>query len=259
MDYKKAWGDILDASGLVDYAAQSHGHDLLDGMGYEPNGDLCEAFCVLCRKDGVAGWGDVEPVLERFRTIAGFDKLRLPDEAINAIMARVDEDQGGAIKGVAHHSSLRRGTYTETWGTPIEILGSVTQIYGPITIDLASSAEHNTRVQAARYYSEADPCPPTIAVTPADVVWCNPPGPGWRVKEFWATWCDCVRQDAQGGFLVFNLDHLRQLAAPGPTLSVVILRKRLRFHGAPSSANFPSALIVRNGELFKGLGHVLQW
>lgn len=165
---------------------------------------------------------------------------------------------------IAHHTSIARGTYQSTWGTPDYILDAVRGLYGPVEYDLASSFEHNKRVKAQRWFSKGAPCPRSVEgpVRPGDFFWCNPPGPCKLVAKFWATWCDAVARGAVGAFLLFNSDHWRQLAKPPFPVSVVVLRKRVRYVGAPHQANFPSVLILSpggKGRLPEDFGHVVTW
>lgn len=161
----------------------------------------------------------------------------------------------------AHHTSQQRGTMRDDWGTPEWVLDIVRGIYGPITHDLASNDEANQLVGAKWYWTRENPCPLHPPTEPEDVVWCNPPGPCAMVEHFWRIWWRCV--GLGGGFLVFNLDHLRQLPAPPQTATVLILRKRLRFVGASQGASFPSALVspgrVEQKASLLEHGHLLGW
>lgn len=143
----------------------------------------------------------------------------------------------------AHLTSKARGTYRDDWGTPDEILHTVRELYGRISIDLASSDEANKRVNATCYYTLELPAidPPLCK---GSVVYCNPPGPSTEVKRFWGIWCFCLARGAVGAFLVFNLDHLRMLPAPPVECLVWFPRHRLRFVGAPSTAAFSSSLVM---------------
>ena len=255
------WREILDASGLADLASEEHGHDLLDGLtDGEPNAALEHVFTVLCRHHGVTSWGDVGPVLDRMRTVEGFELLRVPDHAIEHAIQLEEEAAGGKVLGVCTNTSARRGTYQSTWGTPQHILEIVRDHFGAeISLDLASSEEANKIVKAKRFYSAEKPCPLAPGVGLDEMVWCNPPGPCWAVKEFWDAWVSCVQRSARGGFLIFAIDHLRQLPAPPMPLPVIMLRKRIRFVGAPGGANFASALVLSGGTPTNQHGHVMTW
>jgi hypothetical protein len=167
----------------------------------------------------------------------------------------------------ADHTSIARGTYSDRWGTPDAILDLVREIYGPITLDLASSAAANRRVGAEQIYTFENPCPIKPPASP--VVWCNPPGPGKRVKEFWQAWQHAVAwpRCLGGGFLIFKQDHWRQLPSPLRPMAAVVLRKRLQFvadvGAKPCGAGFPSTLILtptaRSLELAAAHGHVMIW
>jgi hypothetical protein len=52
---------------------------------------------------------------------------------------------------------------------------------------------------------------------------------------------------------------LRQLPAPPIPLPVIMLRKRIRFVGAPGGANFASALVLSGGTPTNQHGHVMTW
>lgn len=263
MNYQNAWREILEASGseLADLACEAHGHDLLDPEG-PPNAPLDQTFAKLCRKHEVQGWGEVDEVLSLLRTVQGFESLRLPDKRISEI-ANLQAQAAGMppdkIRGIAHHTSIQRGTYQSTWGTPSELIGAVIDMFGSIDLDLASSHRANETVRAKAFCSAENPCPTHPHVIPGQVVWCNPPGPCEHVAEFWDVWLGCVSRGARGGFLIFNVDHWRQLEAPGWDLPVVVLRKRLRFVGAKSQANFPSVLVLSDGDPPADLGHVVMW
>lgn len=255
------WRECVHASGLSDLACEIHRHDLLDGIdGGYPDAPLDETFWRLCASLGVTGWDGVETVLELMRTVPGFDGLRLPDEALASQADRLEAAESGKVLGVCTNTSAARGTYQSTWGTPEDLLLRVRDAFGRIDVDLASSEEHNARVRAGRIYTIHNPCPRRVPVLPGEVVWCNPPGPGSQVKEFWAIWNDCLAAGAAGAFLFFQIDHWRQVAPPAMPLAVVILRRRLRYVGAKSSANFASVLAIANSRLdLRDLGHVVRW
>jgi len=262
MNLNSAWLEILDASGLTDLACETHGHDLLDGIEKEAHGKpLDYVFRKLCRYHGVKQRHDIERVLVEIRTIEGFGNLRIPDEWMVDI---IEENENGPKIGIADHTSRKRGTYSDSWGTPAEILDLIRVLYGPITHDLASNEQANRLVRAYRYWSVSDRCPLKPTLIPSAVVWCNPPGPGKQVKYFWQAWLHCIEQGASGGFLIFKQDHWRQLPPPPSPLPCVVLRKRLKFVGAPQAASFPSTLVLSPGELakrdlIKPFGHLTVW
>lgn len=260
MDYKKAWAEIVAESGVADIAAEAHGHDLLDGIpGGKPNAPLEDAFAALCRQVEAKTWADLEPVLRLMRTVDGFGGLRIPQERVEKLILTQEEARGGKVQGICTNTSAKRGTYSSTWGTPQEIMFLVHDLFGPIDVDLASSAEHNKRIHAKTFFSESNPCPKGLACRPGSVLWANPPGPCSRVKEFWEIWCWNVSLGCRGAFLVFSGDHLRQLEWPGFPLWVVCLRKRLRFVGAEGGANFPSYLILSERPNIAVPGHLMEW
>lgn len=261
MSHYDTWREIVHASGLEDLAAESHGHDLLDGIKKGMHGcPLDKAFYILCRHLGVAGWDGAEEALQRMRTVKGFEGLRLPDHVLDEIL---DDQMGNPKIGICDHTSVRRGTYSDKWGTPDHIITVVRDLYGPITHDLASSPEDNKRIQASKIWTAWDPCPEDPGMGAGDVVWCNPPGPCHSVKEFWDVWLKCVARGAVGGFLIFKQDHWRQLPAPPMPVLAVVLRKRLRYVGAKGGASFPSTLVLVGvcnllPQVFD-LGHVVVW
>lgn len=260
MDYRKAWAEIVAESGLADIAAEAHGHDLLDGIVPNAHGvPLSQTFVALCHYHGVRDWADVEPVLALMRTVDGFGGLRIPQERVEKLILTQEEARGGKVQGVCTNTSVRRGTYSDAWGTPQEILFLVHDLFGDIDVDLASSPEHNKRIGARSFFSESNPCPKGLVCKPGLVLWCNPPGPCKRVKEFWEIWCWNISIGCRGAFLVFSGDHLRQLEHPGFPLWVVALRKRLRFVGAKGGANFPSYLILSERPSIEVPGHLMEW
>lgn len=264
VSYTKAWAEILDASGLEDLACEEHGHDLLDGITNVKDAygaPLDEVFRILCGRDGVRDWSDVEQILARMRTVEGFEDLRIPDRHLDA-MAEVEHC--GLKVGICDHTSVARGTYSDAWITPQWVLGIVRGLYGNIGYDLASSLEGNTHVKAIVYWDISKPCPRRPrAPGKNSVVWCNPPGPCSRVKEFWQSWKHCIAQGARGAFLIFKQDHWRQLPPPSMDVTALVLRRRIRFVGAKGGANFPSTLILSGDQLehegLYGHGHVILW
>lgn len=162
---------------------------------------------------------------------------------------------------IAHHTSIQRGTYQNNWGTPKELIDLVREHFGGIDYDLASSTGHNKIVKARNYHCEKYPCPQYPYMRVGGVSWLNPPGPGKSVIEFWNIWRRAITLNhGEGAFLIFNLDHWRQLPGPGFPVTVIILRKRLKFIGAKSSASFPSALVLTGAsKKLKALGHCVSW
>lgn len=146
--------------------------------------------------------------------------------------------------GITDHTSRSRGTYSNKWISPDSVLGLSRWLYGPITIDLASSGAANRHVKAARYWTASRPCPRRVPVEVGDHVWCNPPGPCGNVARFWAIWLDCIQRGAKGSFLLFKQDHWRQLSPPHRPMVGLVLRRRQRFVGAAGGANFPSTLVL---------------
>lgn len=165
-----------------------------------------------------------------------------------------------------HHTSRKRGTISNDWGTPEWVLDLVRIVCdGEITEDLASSPGHNERVRAQRYFvAGSSKAIGTYQPTPKSVVWCNPPGPCSRVKIFWARWLEFT-PPGNGAFLIYNLDHWRQLPAPPTPMHVLVLQKRIKFVGATSSASFPSAIVwakmpgVWHNKLLREHGHMVVW
>lgn len=260
MDTKSMWAEICYASGL-ETGNEGYQHDLLDGIGPK-DAPLDQAFAALCRAWSVTNWEGAERVIAHMRTCPGLEGLRLPDQAVDWLCNRTDEAAGiGKIHGIAHHTSIRRGTYQSTWGTPAWVIGLVIDACGHIDLDLASNAEAQKIVQAKRYYSIEDPCPLEPPVSAGEVVYCNPPGPSSGTKEFWAAWLSCLKRGARGAYLFFNIDHARQIEKLyDQALPVIMLRKRLRFVGAKQGATFPSALVFSPGVTVPtGHGSILLW
>lgn len=269
MNYREAWDEIVGASNLEAVEGAFIGHDLLDGVKFDAHGcAMVDVFTTLCRKEGVKGWSDITPILDRIREVEGFEGLRIPDHRIEFLVDRLDEDNGGLVKGICTNTSVRRGVYSDEWGTPIEIIDYVRQLYGPIDLDLASNKKAQLTVAAADYYSAERPCPSALPDPCNKVLWCNPPGPGSRVKEFWAVWCDAIQRGARGAFLLFQQDHWRQIHPPPKPVVCVVLRKRLKFVPGPSQtkkaqgANFASTLVLTVGpprDRLYDLGHPVTW
>ena len=289
LDLPTIWRNVLDASGIYDEAQEYHGHDLLDGIEGEAHGAPLEhTFVRLCKVENVTELADVERVLARMRMLHGFEGLCLPQEVIE----RVLEDRDDPAVGICDHTSVARGTYSDRWGTPLEVLKAVVGVCGPIEYDLATDEQNRERMEDAgilggegqRYWTAEDRCPRHPDVR-RGVVWCNPPGPRTLVEEFWAAWLHCIEQGATGAFLIFKQDHWRALASPSVPCTTVVLRKRLKFvrsaaeeraarqaaedsgrkYVRAAGANFPSTLVfsgrLEGARLARAaeLGHVLYW
>ena len=148
---------------------------------------------------------------------------------------------------------VQAGAQLDDWGTPADVLDFVRKVFeGEITLDLASNATANLMVRAERYYSLERPCPDQPETRLGELVFCNPPGAAENVRLFFQRWCRAVEVSKFGGFLCFNTDHFRSLECKWPWFKVVMCRKRLKFVGAPSQYNHPSALI------FAGRSHIVD-
>jgi len=156
---------------------------------------------------------------------------------------------------------VQAGAQLDDWGTPTDVLDFVRKVFeAEITLDLASNAKANETVRAARYYSLERPCPEQPEVKHGELVFCNPPGGVARVREFFQRWERAVNVSKAGAFLVFNMDHFRSLESERPWYRVVICRKRLKFVGAPSQYNHPSALVFAGrSHISDDFGTVLSW
>ena len=156
---------------------------------------------------------------------------------------------------------VQAGAQLDDWGTPSDVLDFVRRVFeDEIAVDLASNAKANETVRAARWYSLERPCPEEPEVQHGELVWTNPPGPVENVRLFFQRWERAVDVSKVGAFLVFNMDHLRSLASARPWYKVVICRKRLKFVGAPSQYNHPSALIFAGrSHIVDDFGTVLSW
>lgn len=148
-------------------------------------------------------------------------------------------------------TSQARGTYRDDHGTPDWVLDLHRSIHGPtIHQDLASNPQAQLKIQAEAFYTEDVPCPRYLNTLPGEVVWCNPPGPARKVREFWDIWCHCMSQGSRGSFLLFSVDHMRLLQKlPPRPVFVGFLRKRLTFEGNTNSAAIGSALVTTHAPL----------
>jgi len=165
----------------------------------------------------------------------------------------------GPLIGIAHHTSIARGTYSSEWGTPPEIVEVVRTAFGCIDYDLASSEEHNRIVKAGIYFTKKDPLKNVNNLAPG-MIYCNPPGPSELVLHFWVQWQVCVSLCGwQGAFLLFNIDHWRMLPRPTFHTKALLLRRRLRFVGAKHQANFSSMLFFAGAKAPTGWGHVVDF
>jgi hypothetical protein len=156
---------------------------------------------------------------------------------------------------------VQAGAQLDDWGTPVDVLEFVRKVFdAEIAVDLASNAVANETVKAARYYSLERPCPDQPDVKHGELTFCNPPGPVENVRLFFQRWCRAVEVSKAGGFLCFNVDHFRSLECERPWFKVVMCRKRLKFVGAPSQYNHPSALIFAGrSHILDDFGTVLSW
>lgn len=164
--------------------------------------------------------------------------------------------------GIAHHTSRKRGTWSDKHGTPEHVIALVRQMFGRIDDDLASSHEFNKTVGARWYYSIESPCPEMIQTDIPSVIYCNPPGPSKNVIWFFDVWQEATRRPNAGAFLIYNIDHWRMLEPKRP-LWALMFRKRLAFLGIPhrkrsDGANFASVLVTTKKPP-KGFGHIFRW
>ncbi len=90
------------------------------------------------------------------------------------------------------------------WYTPTPFVEAARRTMGSIDLDPASHAEANTRVQAARFFTEADN---SLDQTWAGNVFLNPPG--GLVAEFWR--CFIEKPFAQGIWIGYSLEQLQTL------------------------------------------------
>ena len=167
-----------------------------------------------------------------------------------------------------HLTSRARGTYGDDRRTPAFVLDAVRRAAGVknVFLDLASSDAANESVRALHYYTADKPCPALQSAPQRSqagrLVWCNPPGPVAHVQWFWAAWNAYVARGALGAFLLFNIDHWRQVTAPTVAAEVVVVRRRLPFTGPGCSgagASFASALVCAGFSAPRDLGHVVSW
>jgi hypothetical protein len=163
---------------------------------------------------------------------------------------------------LVQHSSKKND-----WGTPDEVLDLVRKLFPRIALDTASSAEHNLRVRADRFYSEGGLEKPWDAET----VFCNPPGGKLKGKSLQALfWKKCVEEYQAGHFrqavfLGFSIELLRtsQQSYPMGAFPHCIPSKRLPFIGpgdSPAHANVLAFVGRREWDfydLFSTLGHVV--
>jgi hypothetical protein len=154
---------------------------------------------------------------------------------------------------------VQAGAQLDSWGTPLEVLDLTRQVLGSINLDLASNPEANKIVRARKFYTLQNPCPSAVRLRCTSVIWCNPPGPVEMVRLFWERWLTLMEDGHEGGFLIFNLDHWRTLKAPATPLYVCLWPKRLKFVGAPSQYNHPSALVLSKHPGYTFKGKVVRW
>lgn len=177
-----------------------------------------------------------------------------------------------------HLTSKQRGTYRDDHGTPQWLCDTVRQAMRmPCAFDPASSVEANKLVGAAHYLTREDDAINCAWPDPSECVfgysWCNPPGPGGLTRQFWSLWREWLK--TPGAFLFYQIDHMRhgtrpkvKILRPKIPTGVVLLYKRLKFHGQKNQASWPSALVVSHpnrSELVRIMkelsphGHTLAW
>jgi hypothetical protein len=150
---------------------------------------------------------------------------------------------------------LQKGAQSSEWGTPTAVLEVARAAVGRFDVDMATNTMWLPAVGARRNYTLLKPCP--AKVDGGAAVWCNPPAGVNAVRWFWDAWCGAVDRGAEGGFLIYQIDHWRTLPAPPTTCYCVLWPKRLRFVGAPCQANFSSVLVTTQEP--KVSGNVVMW
>lgn len=163
---------------------------------------------------------------------------------------------------------VKAGAQLDDWGTPAHIIVLVRKVCGnkQVSIDLASNRHANEIIRARSYYSLEHPCPASIAPYGGRLIYCNPPGPVANVRWFWDVWVNAMHSSGNGAFLIFNLDHLRSLTPlqKHVCMTFVPLPKRVRYVGAASQYNHPSALVF-SGDVrervrdYDGTMHPMLW
>jgi len=125
------------------------------------------------------------------------------------------------------------------WGTPDELYSKLSRIY---RFDLDAAAD-KANAKCKRFYSVND-CGLTGTWAGARV-WCNPPY-GRQIGK----WVQKAANEAHHAELIVMLVPSRTDTAwwhlAIQTARPVFIKGRLRFKGAPSSAPFPSALLIWN-------------
>lgn len=123
---------------------------------------------------------------------------------------------------------------TDHWCTPKVITDLLPEF------DLDPCSNHGSTVPARR---RVMPPEDGLAVPWRGLVWCNPPYSNvtpWVVKAI-------ADSRSAGTMMLVKLDPTTKwwkMAVVDGCASVVLFRKRIRFAGAPCTANFPSALLL---------------
>lgn len=122
------------------------------------------------------------------------------------------------------------------WETPDALFGLINTYFGPFNLDAAANAENS---KCAFYWSEADD---GLSKPWQGNVWCNPPytNVGAWIKKGYeeaaigngnVTMLVGARPDTQ-----YWWDYARHA-------QVIFIKGRITFKGAPSGADFPSAIL----------------
>jgi len=125
------------------------------------------------------------------------------------------------------------------WETPDDFFSEVSRLYGPFTLDVCATDENK---KCNKFFTkETD----GLKQDWSGICWMNPPY-GREIKA----WMKKAYNESLRGTRVVCLVPARtdtawwhDYAAKG---AVVFVRGRLKFKGAPSSAPFPSALVIYN-------------
>lgn len=182
--------------------------------------------------------------------------------------------------------NVQHSSKDDRWYTPVPIVEAARIVLGPIDLDPASDLFGNSRVRAARFYTEHDD---GLSQTWAGIIFLNPPGgvqvdprgtskktvsrPGLFWRELMTT-RDAGRL-SHAIYVAFSLEQISNTQAKGcascADFTVCIPSKRLRFDrpgglpgAAPSHANaivYVPGSVDRTAkfvEAFAGIGAVLQ-